>query len=415
MKQSMEPSIARNRVASSIGDKGFTLTEVMVATVMSTVIIAAAFSALTVNQKMTQATSRVGQTQATARNGLDMLASDIKLAGFGMKELKGGAVGNCQVNGVPSAIVPGDNNPAGADTGPDTISLVVPMTNSIAEAGPVWKVLTGGAGIIGGTDAGIAAIPMPTLPSSATAMMGQSVPGGNLLGMSVSLGGVAGSRITGVAPGALTLNPPILPKSIQFGNGTQVYLLQCITYEVVPPPDALGLCQGNAPCLVRGVGVVGAPNTPPRCNTIGNACVPIMDGVEDIQFAYACDGCDPRVNSATPDRQPDDLDLSNNFNQADFISNRNWFGNAAPYGTFMQPNTIRMVQINIVARQTRPDQMTEGTQVVLHGGGIPTISDHNHANGVFVAGDNTTPAQRQSYFQFGRRILTRTVELRNQR
>jgi type IV pilus assembly protein PilW len=46
---------------------------------------------------------------------------------------------------------------------------------------------------------------------------------------------------------------------------------------------------------------------------------------------------------------------------------------------------------------------------------IPTVSDHNHANGVFVLGDNATPAQQQSYLQFRRRILTRTVELRNQR
>jgi type IV pilus assembly protein PilW len=82
----------------------------------------------------------------------------------------------------------------------------------------------------------------------------------------------------------------------------------------------------------------------------------------------------------------------------------------------MTPNKIRMVQVNIVARQTRTDQgMGEGNQVMLHGTAIPIISDHNHANGVFALGDNATPAQQQAYFQFRRRILTRTVELRNQR
>lgn len=395
-------------------EEGFTLSEVMIAAAMSTAIIAAGFGALTVSQKTTQVTGQVGNTQATARNALDMLAADIKLAGFGMQGMMGGAVGGCQVNGAAAAIVPGDNNPLGADSGPDTVSLVVPMTNSITAAGPLWQVAAGGPGVIGGANVSIAAIP---LPPNATTAMGNVIPGGAaaLVGMPVSLGGAAGSRITGVNPGGISINPPI-PGPAQFGNGTQVYLVQCITYEVIPPPDALNLCQGNAPCLVRGVGVVGAPNTPPRCNSLGNACIPIMDGVEDLQLAYACDGCDPRVNSGIPDAQVDDLNLSNSFDQADFITDRNWFGSAAPYGTNMQPSTIRMVQINVVARQTSVEQgMGEANQIMIHGAAIPTISDHNHVTGVFVLGDNTTPAQQQAYSQFRRRIMTRTVELRNQR
>jgi type IV pilus assembly protein PilW len=426
IKQSMGEPMIQSQDVCSDSEEGFTLMEVMIAAAMSTAIIAAGCGALVVSQKTTQASSQVGNTQATARNALDMIAADIKLAGFGMQGLVGvpplpaaatlGAVGNCQVNGTPAAIVPGDNNPLGADSGPDTVSLVVPMTNSITAAGPLWQVAAGGPGLIGGAGPGvfIANIPMP---AGATTAMGDAIPGGAaaLVGMSVSLNGTAGSRIVGTTPTQLNLNPAI-PGPTQFGNGAQVYLVQCITYEVVPPPDALNLCQGNAPCLVRGVGVVGAPNTPPRCNSLGHACIPIMDGVEDLQLAYACDGCDPRVNSGNPDAQVDDLDLSNNFNQADFITDRNWYGNAAPYGANMQPSTIRMVQISIVARETRTEQgMGEGNQVMIHGAAIPTISDHNHVTGVFTLGDNTTPAQQLAYSQFRRRILTRTVELRNQR
>jgi len=420
ISRSMGESMIKSQDIRSDSEKGFTLTEVMIAAAMSTAIIAAGFGALTVSQKTTQASSQVGNTQATARNALDMIAADIKLAGFGMQGMQGlangilGAVGNCQVNGTPAAIVPGDNNPLGADSGPDTISLVVPMTNSIAAAGALWQVATGGPGVIGGANASIAAIP---LPANATTAMGDAIPGGAaaLVGMAVSINGTAGSRIAGTTPVQLSLSPPI-PGPTQFGNGAQVYLVQCITYEVIPPPDALNLCQGNAPCLVRGVGVVGAPNTPPRCNAAGNACIPIMDGVEDLQLAYACDGCDPRVNSGNPDAQVDDLNLSNSFDQADFITDRNWFGNAAPYGTNMHPKTIRMVQIGIVARETRTEQgMGEGNQVMVHSGPIPIVSDHNHATGVFALGDNATPAQQLAYQQFRRRILTRTVELRNQR
>ena len=397
------------------GQKGFTLTEVMVATMMTTAIVAAGFSALVVSQKSARITGQVGQTQATARTALDMITADLKLAGFGMRGLTA-AVGGCHVNGTPSALIPGDNNPLGADFGSDTISMVVPMTNSITAVGPLWQVSLPPGGIIGGLGGSIANVPMP---ANATTAMANAIPGGAaaLLGMSVSLGGVSGSVIQAVNAGGLALNPAI-PGPVAFGAGTQVYLLQCITYQVIPPPDALNLCQGASPCLVRGavpIAMVG-PGGPPNCNQINSGCIPIMDGVEDLQLAYACDGCDPRVNNGIPDLQPDDLDLSNQFDQADFITNRNWFGTAGPYGTYMTPRQIRLVQVNIVARETRADQgMGEANSTPVHSMTIPVISDHNHATGVFVLGDNASPAQQAAYFQFRRRILTRTIELRNQR
>ncbi|MDH4079973.1 MAG: PilW family protein [Nitrospira sp.] len=404
--------------------QGFTLVEIMVATMMTAAIVAAGFGALVVSQKTTRITGQIGSTQATARNAMDMITADLKLAGFGMRGLTT-TVGGCHINGTPYALVPGDNNPLGADTGPDTISMVVPMTNSITAVGPLWQVFVPGApGTIGGLQTPISSIPMP---ANATTAMGNAIPGGGaaLLGMPVSIGGMAGSTIQAVSPGALTLNPAI-PTPAAFGSGTQVYLLQCITYQVIPPSpppalpgsDPLNLCQGNAPCLVRGAvpAVLVGPGGPPNCNQVNSGCIPIMDGVEDLQLAYACDGCDPRVNSGTPDLQPDDLNLSNNFDQADFITDRNWFGTAGPYGSFMTPRTIRLVQVNIVARQTKADQgMGEMQSTAVHGGRFPVISDHSHATGLFALGDTASAAQQSAYFQFRRRVLTRTVELRNQR
>ncbi len=399
--------------------RGFTLVEIMVATMMTATIVAAGFGALVVSQKTTRITGQVSSTQATARNAMDMITSDLKLAGFGMKGFRGfpAAVGGCHVNGTPSALVPGDNNPLGADIGPDTISMVVPMTNSITAVGPLWQVFVPVApGIIGGQQTSITNIP---LPANATTAMGNAIPGGGaaLLGMPVSIGGVAGSTIQAVSPTALTLNPSI-PAPTAFGTGTQVYLLQCITYQVIPPPDNLNLCQGNAPCLVRGAvpAALVAPGGPPNCNVVNSGCIPIMDGVEDLQLAYACDGCDPRVNNGLPDLQLDDLNLSNQFDQADFITDRNWFGQANPYGGFMTPRTIRLVQVNIVARQTRADQgMGEAQSTPVHTTTFPVISDHNHATGLFALGDTASPAQQSAYFQFRRRVLTRTIELRNLR
>lgn len=224
---------------------GFTLVEIMVATMMTAAIIAAGFGALVVSQKTTRITGQVGNTQATARNALDMITADLKLAGFGMRGLTT-AVGGCHISGTPYALVPGDNNPLGADTGPDTISMVVPMTNSIAAVGPLWQVFVPGAPMtIGGLQTPITNIPMP---ANATKAMEDAIPGGGaaLLGMPVSIGGMAGSTIQSISPGGLILNQAI-PAPTAFGTGTQVYVLQCITYQVIPPPDNLNLCQGNAP------------------------------------------------------------------------------------------------------------------------------------------------------------------------
>ena len=391
----------------SLDERGFTLTEMMVAAVASGAILAAGFGSLTVSQKVARANSQAMNTQSTARNALDMITADLKLAGFGMQGAQG-PIGNCAINGTPAAIVPADNNPLGADFGPDIVSMVVPMTNSVALAGPLWQVF-------GNVGPGFNAINMP---AGAMAAMGDAIPGGvaALPGMNVSIGGAVWSRIAGVTGTGLNLNPP-LAAPIQFGTGTQVYLLQCITYQIIPPPDALNLCLGNAPCLVRGVapaGVVGGPT----CLNLGNTCVPIMDGVEDLQLAFGCDGCSPTINSGNPDGQIDDLDGTNNMSPGDFVMNLNWFAPAAPFvSTYMNPSAIRLAQVTLVARQTGVDQGSgEANQVQINTGVIPIVGgDHNHVNGVFALGDNATPAQQQTYMQFRRRVLSRTVELRNQR
>ncbi|MBX3302765.1 MAG: PilW family protein [Nitrospira sp.] len=399
---------------SIASQRGFTLTEIMVATMMTAAIIAAGLGALTVTQKTARITNQVVNTQSTARNGLDMITADLKLAGFGMQGLMGGPVGNCVVNGTPAALVPFDNTPTGPDSGPDRISMVVPMTNSIDAVGPLWQLFPPAPGTIGGPGQPITTLP---LVNGATTGMGAAFPGGSpaLTGMSVTVAGVAGSRIVADPAGSveLTLSPPI-PAPATFGAGTQVYLLQCITYQVIPPPDPNNLCQGNAPCLVRGVAPVGVGG-PPNCNQAGATnCIPIMDGVEDLQLAYACDGCNININSGDPDGAIDDMNGSNSFDQGDFLTDINWF---LPPNPKMTTNKIRMAQVSIVARQTRTDQgMGEGmSTLVQNTNTILTISDHNHATGVFTSGDNNTTAQQQDYLQFRRRVLTRTVELRNQR
>lgn len=84
----------------------------MVAMSMSAVIVAAGFAAMIAAQKSAQMNSQITNTQSNGNTGLDMLAADLKLAGFGMDRATT-PIGNCHINGTPAAIVPSDH-PLGA-------------------------------------------------------------------------------------------------------------------------------------------------------------------------------------------------------------------------------------------------------------------------------------------------------------
>jgi type IV pilus assembly protein PilW len=379
---------------------GFTLIELMIAVTLSTIIVAAGFATLTGGYKATRVSNLVSDTQQNARAAMDLIAVDLKAAGFGFI----GQVGACATTGgVASPIVPFDNNNAGADTGPDRISMVVPSTNTLAA--PLWQLTAppGGPGISNIT----------LLPAAVTAMLAAlpQTPPPSLVGSTISIGGVTTATIGAVAGGLLTLNPAIVSPWGP-GNGTQVYLLQCITYQVIPPPDPNVLCGiGNAPCLVRGV----APGVALDCNVAGSTCLPITNGIEDLQLYYGCDGCNP-VNGI-PDRIVDDQNGSGSFDQADFISNNTWAGTLA--AGVLNPNTISLVQITIVAREApqnagQDQGFGEGNARATSTSAPLNLPDHNHANGVFVAGDlPAAGAAMTAYQQLRRRVLTRTVALRN--
>lgn len=371
--------------------RGVTLLELIIAGVIAVGVVAAGFTILTSTEKATTTNGQVVETQQNVRIAMDMLSRDVKQAGFGMIA----PVGNC-----PTAIVPGDNTPAGPDTGPDQISLVVPVGNAV--------------GIAAGNPLGLAAVPPWTLlnpvfpgfnqlqlEGTGNAVAAMTVEaGGNLVGSSVTLAGIATTQVTGAGASVLNVNP--VETSAQFGANTPVYLLQCITYQVIPPPDPNNLCDGRSPCLVRGVATGGL-----NCNTANSRCLPIADEIEDIQFSYACDGCMIGINGGIPDDVIDDQPGSAaGYDPLDFVSNNSW--SIAP----MIPNTIRMVQATVVGRQRVADQgVGETNSQTIQSSQVLQVSDHNHAAGVFVAGDFA--ALNPAYNSVRHRLFTRTVELRN--
>jgi len=370
------------------GQQGVTLVELMVGAVVATTIIAAGYAVLTSSSKAMTTNEQTVETQQNVRVAMEFLFRDIRQAGFGMN----GPVGNC-----PTAIVPADSNTAGPDRGSDRISLVVPVGNPTGTAtDPPWILNSD-------TTMGFSLL---ALPSAVAVTNMASEAGGSLTvpPAAISIGGAITTTVT--AAGGANLTVAAVPAPVALKRNTPIYLLQCITYQIIPPPDPTGLCAGRSPCLVRGV-AGGMTAGVLDCTTVGSRCTSIADEIEDIQFDYGCDGCVAAVNSGNADGIIDNQGGAAGFDQADFMTNNAW--TTAP----LTADKIQLAQVTIVGRQRRADQgFGESNQQTAQGTALQ-VSDHLHSDGVFAAGDFA--ALTPPYTSTRRRLLTRTIELRNLR
>jgi len=205
-----------------------------------------------------------------------------------------------------------------------------------------------------------------------------------------SQGLTAGSVVSIAGAGARTVQT-VNATSIQlasnfegkFPAGSTVFLLQCVTYAISTAPAVCG--AGSSTCLTRNG-------------------VAFVDGVEDIQFAYGCDGCSVVApNPVAKDGVIDEIDGVNPTagpSANDFVTNSPW--NLSP----MTPDKIKQVQVIIVARQVTPDQGFSDTNASgLNSNGPVIVSDHNPSAD---PGYNAT-----SYSHQRRRVLMRVIQPRN--
>jgi type IV pilus assembly protein PilW len=354
-------------------EEGMTLIEVLVASVVSLAVVTAALALLVTSNNASQVNQQAADTQQNVRLAMDLISQDIKLAGFNMSS----AVPGCVVGplATPAPIVPLDNVPAGAvgainDVGPDAVNLVVPSMTAGAGGGtPVLSAQASGGNII----------PL------AAAQIGAMVTSGLVPGSVVSVGGSFSSPVTAIGAATLTLAKG-LPPAAQFPAGTPVYLLQCVQYTV---STNQAICAGSTSCLLRNG-------------------VPMVDGIEDLQLAYACDGCNilppnPGGPNGVIDTQGAPIGTpigAGVYTAADFITNNNWA--ILP----MTPDKIRLVQVTIVARDSQASKgLSEGNALPIHSAAPVIVSDHNPAT------DATYNAT--FYNQQRRRVLTKTIQVRN--
>jgi type IV pilus assembly protein PilW len=360
-------------------EKGVTLIELMAAVVVTTVVAAAAMTILVTSNKATQVNEQVADTQQNVRLAMDLISQDIKLAGFNMSNPVGACIVTVGVVPMAAPIVPGDNVPGGAvgvinDTGPDTVRLMVPsMTAGTGGGTPVLSAMATG---LSNTIA-LAAADISAMAAS-----------GLVVGSVVSVGGSSSSQVTAVGAASLTLAKPLSTSALaQFPIGTPVYLLQCVQYTISTVPS---VCAGSTSCLLRNG-------------------IPMVDGIEDLQLAYGCDGCNILPpNPPGPDGIIDDQDApgpgpigSGVFTPADYVTNNAW--SLPP----MVPDKIKLVQVTIVARDSQASRaLAEGNnRQAINTAGPVIVSDHNPS---VDAGYNATTYQQQR-----RRVLTRTIQVRN--
>jgi type IV pilus assembly protein PilW len=344
------------------GEQGFTLVELMIAMLMGTLVLAGAYSVLSSSQQANAITEHTVELQQNARVALELLARDFKVAGFGMTT---GITGTT----CTSPVTPTDQTNGAKDTGPDSVSLIVPsLVGTVVSPGVTGSSTTNTVKLNSGSLA--AAI---TDGFAANAMF--------------SMAGVATYTVGSLASATDTIT--LLASSfIQapevYPVGAQVFWLRCISYSI---STNNATCAGGAPCLLRDG-------------------VPIADGIEDMQLAYACDGCDGTV----ADGVVDDIDGSGGFSSCDFLPNTGCAGTVVgtPLPAGATSDSIRMVRISLVARQVRLEQSAEGGGRAQQQAALQ-VEDHNHADGISAAGDyNAT-----SYVRYRRRLVTRTIQLKN--
>jgi type IV pilus assembly protein PilW len=358
-------------------DAGFTMIEVMVGTVLSLIVVAAALALLIVSQKTTIISGQVAATQQNSRTAMELLARDLRLASYSYMANNPGAptIGACSITTgtmtIPVGLRPNDSNPAGADNGPDGISMVVPVLNDVVAP---WAL----SAAVGGTGPG--PVPFNTVPLTA-AVIADMVSQGLAVGSVVSISGADARTVQAVNATSITLSANYEAK---FPSGAPVYLLQCATYAISTAAAVCG--PGSATCLTRNG-------------------VAIVDGVEDIQFSYGCDGCNAAApNPAMPDGVVDQQTAggltATGPSSNDFVTNSTW--NVTP----MTPDKIKQVRVSIVARQ----QQSDGGFGEVNVSGVNTtgpviVSDHNPSADT---GYNAT-----NYSKLRRRVVNKIIQPRN--
>lgn len=293
---------------------GFTLIELMVSVGIFSIVTLAAFAVLSSSQKTSVTMDQTVQIQQNVRMALDLMARDIRMTGYGNPPA--GSVAGCaqHMNAV-------DNNAAGADVGPDSISIVT-MDQQLGTLGAPYT-------------------------NGDTITLAGALPSDMAVGQVVSIDGFFTGSVAGFNAGAKTITmfqagtviPMTIIPPVNFQPGAPVVRLACVTYTVTdgtvtPPFQLMRAVNGGLP-------------------------VAMVDGIESLQLAY---GIDANADGIIDDQAGG---LANTVDCLDFVPNNTpctQGGAVLAAGTVLAlpasvnatPTSVRLARITVVGRAVPP-------------------------------------------------------------
>ena len=356
------------RIGIGRSAQGFTLIELMISMAIFGVISLAAFSVLSSSQQSAVMNDQTVQIQKNLRLAMDLIARDIRMTGFS--------------NPVAGALPGCANHMNPLNTNPDSIAIMTldQQLGTLAVSAQNSSVLTLAAGGV--------------------------LPG---VGDAISIEGIFTTTVSSVSGGSTINLNQRTPASSYFPASSAVMRLVCVTYTV---SGANGQVPGGA--------TIYKPYQLLRNTTAtANNALPIVDGIEDLQLAYALDA---DGNGVIDDQAGGTVGV---VDCHDYVPNNVACTSAVPYtagsGTVTTlpvsvnstPTAVRQVRITLVGRAIPPEaantpnncwwdqQFTGNTQM--------QVEDHLLLNPVQPG---TCPAP-QITGGIRRRSLTRIITLRD--
>lgn len=338
-------------------NQGFTLIELMIATLVGLMLISAVTATYIVQNRSYVSQDAVSETNTQSKIAFGLIINDIKISGYGVPKDMGTVkdAGSSTINNMHAVVTPFDR-----DDGPDAITLVGGFTQL-------------GTILPSGMTPGSACPESSEVPADATsfdiALSGGEVP--NNTDMSnLSLDGIKYVKAKNVASG-----------------GSHIELDSATTQKIpLKDTDGDGICDGRPIYLVEDVTYCVDDNAalhkisrnadPANCGASANSVDSIIaENIEDLQFSYALDiNDDGKLDDYNADGTVDFIDGD------DFVSE--------------YYEKIRVIRVNILARTSREDLNYQGK-----GNPPAQIENRNH--------DQTND-------NFRRRWWRSIVKLRNQ-
>ncbi|MBI5327109.1 MAG: PilW family protein [Deltaproteobacteria bacterium] len=338
----------------AIKQQGFSLVELLVAMVVASIVGMAGYVIFSSSSWSYKVQEDVSEVQQNVRVATDMLAKDIRLAGFGLPDPPFSLTIGSQTFTSPITVT-------NSSTGPDTITVVgIGFEAGTLLIGAATDCNNSGTGKICLDSVESANNFFGSSPSYVynTDKKYISLNGTTFIELSITQTERTSAKLTLETPSALDINYP---------DGTTVYIIQAITYTI---NTALTGCSATNPCLARQ-------------DLAGNNTV-FASGIEDIQFAYGID------ESPRDGKLDDTADGTAGYAATDFLN--------AP----TDPSSIIAVKANIVGKTRNTDS---------RGGTFrrQCLEDRS--------ADTTTCGTAQAPVTDGyrRRALTKMIKLRNPR